>query len=166
MAHVLTVHLISKPELSFNKMLQYICKNFPAPFDSVDGNSSTYEVTIHLPDKLNDVQRDWLHISTFAARYVDSYDVASPTMTVRELIELLSKCNPDDIVILSKDAEGNGFSPLSNIQEEMYTPDTTYSGEISLRALTPELAERGFTEDEVGNPEDGAVNCVTLYPTN
>lgn len=166
MAFILTVQLISKPEISFGEMVEFIRKNFPAPFNEVDGNSSTYEVTIHLPGKLNDVQRDWLHISTFAARYVDSYGVASPTMTVRELIELLSKCNPDDIVILSKDAEGNGFSPLSNIEEEMYTPDTSYSGEISLRALTPELEERGFTEDEVGNSKNGAINCVTLYPTN
>lgn len=166
MAHVLTVQLISKPEMSFNEMFQYVRKNFPAPFDSVNGDSSTYDVLLHLPDKLSDAQHDWLHLSTFAARYVDSYTVKKPAITVRELIELLSKCNPDDIVIIGKDAEGNGFSPLANIEEEMYTPYTTYSGEISLRSLTPELEERGFTEDEVGNSKNGAINCVTLYPTN
>lgn len=78
-------------------------------------------------------------------------------MTVRELIASLSTCtNQDAIVILQKDAEGNGFSPLRNVADndpavvEAYKAETTWCGEVYEPAFAP----------------DGAVPCVCLVPIN
>lgn len=87
-------------------------------------------------------------------------------MTIKELIKLLQDCDENDLVILAKDSVGNGFSPLSEISKDMYTPESTRSGEVSLRELTPEDEQKGYTQEDVGDPEKGAVNCVTLWPMN
>lgn len=50
-------------------------------------------------------------------------------MTVGELIEKLSAFNPDRLVILSGDAEGNAYSPLDGISVGYYEADSTWSGE-------------------------------------
>lgn len=50
-------------------------------------------------------------------------------MTVGELIEYLKEFNPDMQVILQKDAEGNGYSPLCGAGEAIYVAVSTYSGE-------------------------------------
>lgn len=49
-------------------------------------------------------------------------------MKIKELIELLEKQNPDDIVVLSKDEEGNGFTKAFELSEAIY-----HDGEIYLR---------------------------------
>lgn len=88
-------------------------------------------------------------------------------MTVRELIALLSQENGDDLVVLARDSEGNGFSPLSEeVSADMYIANSTWSGEVKLRKLTRELAKSGWTEEDVGTPEEGAQPCVTLWPMN
>lgn len=51
-------------------------------------------------------------------------------MKVKELIELLSGQDPEREIVLSKDAEGNNYSPLENFSEGSYTPDTAWSGEF------------------------------------
>ena len=79
-------------------------------------------------------------------------------MTVRQLIEALSRCpNPDAIVILQKDAEGNGFSPLRDEASndvsivEGYVADSTWSGEVH----DPDEMEPGdYTP------------CIVLVPIN
>lgn len=38
-------------------------------------------------------------------------------MTVKELIEALSKEDPSRIIVMSRDAEGNGYSPLADLTE-------------------------------------------------
>lgn len=68
-------------------------------------------------------------------------------MTVQELIEYLSRYSNDATVILASDAEGNGFSPLSEASLEYYVANTTYSGEL----------------DEYG--DDGDLSVV-LWPVN
>ena len=86
-------------------------------------------------------------------------------MTVKQLIEALQTCNPDDLVVLARDAEGNSFSPVDRVLgDDMYEPESSWSGCIKLRELTPELEKQGYSEDDVGDPEEGAVNCVTLWP--
>jgi hypothetical protein len=51
-------------------------------------------------------------------------------MKVRELIRILSKMPQDSIVVLQKDGEGNGYSPLSGADaDSVYVPDSTYSGD-------------------------------------
>ena len=86
-------------------------------------------------------------------------------MKVSELIKALEKYNPNDIVILASDAEGNGFSPLDDMSEDMYWPETAWNGSTHIRELTPELQERGFTEEDLA-PKDQSLPCITLWPVN
>lgn len=62
---------------------------------------------------------------------------------------------PDDmLVVLSKDGEGNGFSPLAEVEHEPttgYIAESTWAGEVP----HPDDYEDG----------DG-VPCVVLWPTN
>ena len=37
-------------------------------------------------------------------------------MKVAELMEALGSMNPDDLVIMSRDAEGNGYSDLASVE--------------------------------------------------
>jgi hypothetical protein len=67
-------------------------------------------------------------------------------MTVRELIAQLSTFPEDALVVLSEDAEGNGFSPLSDLSAEVYEAETTWSGELS--------------------DSDEEPNSVVLWPVN
>jgi len=83
-------------------------------------------------------------------------------MTVKQLKEKLEKLNENDIVIMSKDAEGNGFSPLSDLSEDSYEETTTAYGEVGIRELTPELEKQGYSEEDLNNGKP----CVTLWPVN
>ena len=88
-------------------------------------------------------------------------------MTVREVIEELSKCDPDYVVIMSKDAEGNGYSPLSDVvgDNNVYVPECDWSGELRLHHLTDELRRQSFSEEDVYDGPDG-LRAVVLWPTN
>ena len=74
-------------------------------------------------------------------------------MKVKELIELLQAKNPEFEVIMSKDGEGNGYSPLSNLSDEMYQADSTWSGEV----VCKEDCEEDFEYE---------ANAIVLRPTN
>lgn len=50
-------------------------------------------------------------------------------MKVKELIELLSELNPKLEVIMAKDGEGNGYSPVDAHDVGQYIPESTWSGE-------------------------------------
>lgn len=76
-------------------------------------------------------------------------------MTIKDLIAELQKLPADLQVILSKDAEGNGFSPLPTNFYSLgeYTPESTWSGEFQ----------------DTADPEDREplnINAVCLWPTN
>jgi hypothetical protein len=76
-------------------------------------------------------------------------------MKVKELIKLLKKLNQDYEVILSKDSEGNSYSPACNYNIVDYKPENTYYGEI--------YDENHYEED----PEyTFHPNAIVLYPTN
>lgn len=52
-------------------------------------------------------------------------------MKVKELINLLERENSESEVIIQKDAEGNGYSPLEDIDgNAIYIPDSHYSGTV------------------------------------
>lgn len=70
------------------------------------------------------------------------------SMTVGQLCEALSGMDSDTLVVLSKDGEGNEFSPLSEVGKGRYRADTTWSGEL------------------IEGEDDGAVKAVVLWPTN
>lgn len=73
-------------------------------------------------------------------------------MTVKELIETLKELPADHIVVMSKDGEGNNFSPCADYGLQMYIPDSTWSGEIR--------SEEDMDEGEYKE------NAVVLWPTN
>jgi predicted Abi (CAAX) family protease len=87
-------------------------------------------------------------------------------MTLAELRAALDKLDhlPDDtLVVLAKDGEGNDYSPLSDINDAMYLPVTTWYGE----RFMPEA--KRLAQD---NPDDwtkapeNATPAVFLWPVN
>jgi hypothetical protein len=77
-------------------------------------------------------------------------------MTVQELIDELMNLDPDAKVILQKDAEGNGYSPLVGAEECLYMPETSYSGEV----IPPADLQTGYYD------ERDLESAVVLWPTN
>lgn len=82
-------------------------------------------------------------------------------MKVRELIEQLQQEDPDALVVMSRDSEGNSYSPLSDFWTGVYQADTTWSGEVGFGELTQELQEHGYNEEDILS--DG-VPAVILSP--
>jgi len=77
-------------------------------------------------------------------------------MTVQELIAKLQQCDPTDIVVLSRDSEGNGYSTAYSIAPMMFN-----EGEVRYRELTPALIEQGYEEEDVSTE---GTPCVVLWP--
>ena len=84
-------------------------------------------------------------------------------MKVWELIEILQEYDPNRLVICQKDAEGNGYSPLDDVEAAAYEATTTWMGEAYLEELTEELKESGFTEEDVSR---NGVPALVLCPMN
>jgi hypothetical protein len=82
---------------------------------------------------------------------------------VKDLINELKKTDPERLVIMSKDAEGNSYSPLSDWWEGAYRAETTWYGEVGLEELTDDFKEAGYGEEDV--IEDG-VPALILCPVN
>lgn len=84
-------------------------------------------------------------------------------MKVKELRELLENCNDDDLIVMSKDAEGNTFTLLSDIDSDSYVYDSQgWWGDVYLRELSDDDLCNGYTEEDLGPGE----NCIILWPTN
>ncbi len=85
--------------------------------------------------------------------------------TVGELIKILKKENPDRVVIMSKDGEGNDFSPFTAIGRSAYDPDNTDNTyhQIGIEELTDELKEQGYTEEDL---VEGGIPALVLWPIN
>ncbi len=85
--------------------------------------------------------------------------VTDAYVTVAKLREILSRLPDDALVVMSKDSEGNSFSPFYEVGNtegvDWYVAESSYSGE--LRSDEYDAAEDG---------PDGAVPCVVLWPTN
>lgn len=84
-------------------------------------------------------------------------------MTVKQLIKLLQAEDPNRIVIMSSDSEGNSYSPLSSVATAAYRADTTWSGEIGLEKLTAADKKAGYTDEDV---LEGGKSALILKPTN
>jgi hypothetical protein len=75
--------------------------------------------------------------------------------TVTEMIAYLQTLPGEMEVIMSKDGEGNGFSPwCGEATLGEYDPDSTYSGEFN---------EYG---DENGDTPHPSPNAIALWPIN
>lgn len=73
-------------------------------------------------------------------------------MTVAEMIEYLKELPADALVLMSKDGEGNSYSPFSGDHSEGFYVDSRYGDEF-------------YNEDEDVMPQE-AVKAVVLWPVN
>lgn len=84
-------------------------------------------------------------------------------MNVGELREFLRKYPDDMPVIMEKDAEGNGYSPLYDAREGMYITESAWSGWV--RPTDEQIAADSHYGDEDRAPE-GSVRAIILGPVN
>lgn len=84
--------------------------------------------------------------------------MADGYMRVAQLRELLADFPDDGLVVLSKDGEGNEYSPLADGQPAIYVPDTTWSGAAFF------ATEGGIYPTDTN--DEGAESCVVLWPVN
>lgn len=87
-------------------------------------------------------------------------------MTVAELIQELQKLPPDLQVIIQKDAEGNGYSPLNTVDPDcIYVERSTWSGEVHSIEWSWEDAcfdsLEGWEQFKASRPR-----CCVLVPVN
>lgn len=73
-------------------------------------------------------------------------------MNVFELIEELNRLPSDLTVVMSKDAEGNRYSPLARLEPGKYLAESTWAGEM-------------VHPDDEGD-YDGLTDVVCLWPVN
>lgn len=74
-------------------------------------------------------------------------------MTKAQLIAELADVPDDALVVLSRDSEGNGYSPLCNVGMCRYAAETTWRGEID-------------HPDEPFDPPTLGVVAVALWPVS
>jgi len=85
-------------------------------------------------------------------------------MKVRELIVQLLKENPDADVIVQNDSEGNGYSPLRDVDgKAVYIPETRYSGRVLDTRWTAYDADM---EEDEWERVSALPGCVVLSPMN
>jgi hypothetical protein len=76
--------------------------------------------------------------------------------TVSQLIDVLKQHDPDRIVCLSVDSEGNDYASVHSVHTGMFE-----DGEMWLEYLTPELIKQGYSDENV-NTEGW--KAVFLFP--
>lgn len=82
-------------------------------------------------------------------------------MNVRELITKLSQLDPDALVVMSNDAEGNAFMKMDEICDGYnFGNESCGRGDIGISELTQELELQGYTEEDFVE----GVNCVVFWP--
>lgn len=91
-------------------------------------------------------------------------------LTVKDLIEILSKFPEDTHVVLSGDAEGNDYSPLVSWSPAYYIHESTWSGEVLLEESELDDYEIEY-EDAPDRSEDQDIpislaNAIVLWPVN
>lgn len=85
-------------------------------------------------------------------------------MKVKDLLAALAYANLEAEVILQKDSEGNGYSPLQGADlEVVYVPDSSWDG--SVYPTSWDADEAGFDEDEWAELQQTS-RCVVLFPVN
>lgn len=85
-------------------------------------------------------------------------------MKVKELMKLLASFDPAAEVILQKDGEGNGYSPLAGADHNaVYIPDTTWSGTVYSTGWS---ADDACMEEVEWKKLMKKKRCVVLHPIN
>lgn len=84
-------------------------------------------------------------------------------MNVKELIEELSKLDPEAQVILQRDPEGNGYSPISGAEEAPFIQD---GRDIEVYDYEYTAEDNCMEEDEWEEIKNSKENkCVIIWPT-
>jgi hypothetical protein len=85
-------------------------------------------------------------------------------MKVKELIRLLEREDAESEVILQKDAEGNGYSPLLEVDgNAVYIPETSWSGNVF--SLEWSADDACMSEEEWAAVQKKP-RCVVLAPVS
>ena len=85
-------------------------------------------------------------------------------MKSHKLARLLLE-QPDVELIMQKDAEGNGYSPLSGVEfHVVYIPETKYSGEVYSKTFTAD--DHCMTEAEWEQIKRTNSGYAVLHPVN
>ena len=85
-------------------------------------------------------------------------------MTVKELKEEIKNLPDDMEVVLQKDAEGNGYSPLSGADPDaVYIPETTWSGDVYSMGWS---ADDACMEEEEWAELKTMPRALVLHPVN
>lgn len=81
---------------------------------------------------------------------------------INDIPEELDDC----IVIMQRDSEGNGYSPLMGVDENcIYVPETVYSGEVyDLSNSSDDVLMEDKDWDYL--KKDPKNRCIVLYPMN
>ncbi len=83
-------------------------------------------------------------------------------MKVRELIELLEEEDPEAEVVLSRDSEGNDYSPVAEVDDGVYEAETTWNGQFySNPGEDMDAAQEADWHEVRENPQ-----ALCLWPTN
>lgn len=78
-------------------------------------------------------------------------------MTVKELKQLLDTFDDDDIIVISKDSEGNEYSPLFDADSGFYFEENSWSGDF---------VTGSDLEDDKDINLSHATPAIVLWPTN
>ena len=79
--------------------------------------------------------------------------------TVKFLIERLQECNPNHLVVLQRDPEGNGYSPIQGVDsDDVLFRECDGGMVLSTQDLADEI-EGGYVDDE-----SEFEPCVVLFP--
>jgi len=85
-------------------------------------------------------------------------------MTVKELKEAIANLPDEMEVVLQKDSEGNGYSPLSDVDPDaVYVPDSTWSGDVYSMDWT---ADDACMTDEEWEEIKSKPRTLILAPVN
>lgn len=85
-------------------------------------------------------------------------------MNIKELKEAISELPDDMQVILQKDAEGNGYSPLEGADSDaVYIPECTWSGDVYSTVWT---AEDACMDEDEWQQIKAKPRALILYPVN
>lgn len=85
-------------------------------------------------------------------------------MTVKELKEAIANLPDEMEVVLQKDSEGNGYSPLAGADHDaVYIPDSTWSGDVYSMEWT---ADDACMSDEEWEEIKSKPRTLILYPVN
>jgi hypothetical protein len=85
-------------------------------------------------------------------------------MNIKQLKESIANLPDEMEVVLQKDSEGNGYSPLAGVDSDaVYIPDSTWSGDVYSIKWT---AEDACMSEEEWEEIKSKPRTLILYPVN